>query len=448
MEYSRAYWDERPNQWLVDEHHRRIFPLLKKRYLFSGVDNFYLFDLVADNHVHESAFCYINGTEHEKALVLYNNQYDSVEGWIKNSAPKLEKQGEDKRTETISLAEAMGLTVGGRRYVLYEAFPGNLTYMVPSLKVFDEGGFFHLNGYEAKIMLNIREVEDVDGTYEMLYNTLGDKGIENIEQEILALRLKPVFKAMENLHGASFKKLLESILEGKSSAKIERKLILALAEAYTHLGVAVEQLHPVALKALPSKPREIEPSNVLKEVQRLSELFAKDSKQPYFSQGRVIMDELPSIIAASLFLKPFIHEWSTVTDAMVASDKLLLSRFFGKELEEVGFSGDNARKACHSAALLASAANMVETFTTDTPQKVLATLLTDPALRTYANCNEYQGTTWYKKEAIQETIYLSALSFQILGGIPDTLEYVKTLTEAETMAGYKLNLLLGDAFEL
>ena len=79
MEYSRAYWDERPNQWLVDEHHRRIFPLLKKRYLFSGVDNFHLFDLVADNHVHESAFCYINGTEHEKALVLYNNQYDSVE---------------------------------------------------------------------------------------------------------------------------------------------------------------------------------------------------------------------------------------------------------------------------------------------------------------------------------------------------------------------------------
>ncbi len=448
MEYSRAYWDESPNQWLIDEHYRRIFPLLKKRYLFSDADHFHLFDLVDGNHVHESAFCYINGTDHEKALVLYNNQYESVQGWIKTSAPKLEKQSSDKRTETLSLAEAMGLTVGGRRYVLYEAFPTKLTFMVPSLKVFDEGGYFHLGGYEARVMLNIREVEDVDGTYEMLYNTLGDRGVENIEQEILALRLRPVFKAMENLQSSSFKKLILSIIGGEATAKIERKLILALAEAYTHLGVAVEQLHPVARKALPSLPREINPAEMLKEVQRLTALFSKESTEPYFAQGAVIMDELPTIIAASLFLKPFIHEWSTITDAMVATDKLLLSRFFAKDLEEVGFSGDDARKACHSAALLAASANMVKTFTTDTPQKVLATLLTDQAVRTYANCNEHQGITWYKKEAIQELIYLSALSFQILGDIPDTLEYVTVLTEAEIVAGYKLGLLLGDVLQL
>jgi len=448
MEYSRAYWDEKANPWMIDEHYRRIFPLLKKRYLFSGVDNFNLFDLVDGNHVHESAFCYINGTEHEKALVLYNNQYESVQGWIKNSAPKLEKQGSDKRTETLSLAEALGLTLGGRRYVLYEAFPKKLTHMVPSLKVFDEGGHFHLDGFEARVMLNIREVEDVDGTYEMLYNTLGERGVENIEQEILALRLKPVFKAMENLHSPAFKKLLLSILKGEASAKIERKLILSLAEAYTHLGVVVEQLHPVAYKALPSKPREIKPAEMLKEIQRLTAIFAKDTVEPYFSQGGAIMDELASIIAASLFLKPFIHEWSTVTDAMVASDKLLLSRFFSKDLEEAGFSGEDARKACHGAALLASSANVTKSFEADTPQEVLATLLTDQAVRTYANCNEYQGTTWYKKEAIQEIIYLSALSFQMLGGIPDTLEYVRTLTEAETLAGYKLDLLLGDGLKL
>lgn len=448
MEYRKAYWDERPNQWLLGEHYRRVFPLLKKRYLFSGVDNFQLFDLVDGGYVHESAFCYINGTAHEKALVLYNNQYESVQGWINYSAPKLEKQGNDKRTETISLAEALGLTLGGRRYVLYEAFPGKLTYMIPSLKVFDEGGHFHLNGYEAKVLLNIREVEDVDGTYEMLYNSLGDRGVENIEQEILALRLQPIFKAMENLHSSSFKKLLASLLKGEGTAKIERKLILSLAEAYTHLGVAVEQLHPVAFKALPSKPREIKPAEMLKEIQRLAALFAKDSPEPYFGQGGAIMDELPSIIAASLFLKPFIHEWSGVTDAMVASDRLLLTRFFAEDLQEAGFTGDSARKACHSAALLACSATMIKDFADHSPQKVLSTLLEDQAVRTYANCNEYQGTTWYKKEAIQEIIYLSALSLQMIGGITDTLSYVKTLTEAETMAGYKLNLLLGDVTDV
>lgn len=442
MEYSKAYWDEKPNQWMISEHYRRIFPLLKKRYLFSGVDYFQIFDLVEDGHVHESAFCYINGNEQEKAMVLYNNQYESVQGWLKNSSAKLEKQGNDKRTETVSLAEALGLTVGGRRYVLYEGFPDKLTYMVPSLKVFDEGGHFHLNGFESKVLLNIREVEDVDGTYEMLYNDIGEQGIENLEQEILALRLKPVFKAMENLHGDQFRKLLETMLKGEATAKTERKMILTLAEAYTHLSAVVELLHPAAENALPSKPREISPSEMLAEIQRWTAIFKKDSPEPYFAHGAAIMDELPSIIAATLFLKPFIHPDTTIEDAMVASDKLLLPRFFCKELEDVGFSGESARKACHSSAILAASANMVPDFGAK-PQKILATLLGDKAMMTYANCNEYQGVTWYKKEAIQEIIYLSALSFQVIGGCTSTVEYVTALTRAETESGYKLSLLLG-----
>ena len=92
MEYRRAYWDEMANQHLVNEHYRRIFPLLKRRYLFSDVEHFELFDLVQDGNVHESAFCYVNGTDTERSLVLYNNQYEMVEGTIKHSSPKLIKQ--------------------------------------------------------------------------------------------------------------------------------------------------------------------------------------------------------------------------------------------------------------------------------------------------------------------------------------------------------------------
>ena len=46
MEYQRAYYDEKPNQWLIDQHERRIFPLLRKRYLFANVDNFNIYDCV------------------------------------------------------------------------------------------------------------------------------------------------------------------------------------------------------------------------------------------------------------------------------------------------------------------------------------------------------------------------------------------------------------------
>ena len=65
MEYRRAYWDETANQHLVDEHYRESSsaeaPLPLQR---CGVLE--LFDLVHDGHVHESAFCYVNGTDTER----------------------------------------------------------------------------------------------------------------------------------------------------------------------------------------------------------------------------------------------------------------------------------------------------------------------------------------------------------------------------------------------
>jgi len=440
MEYRKAYWDEKPNQYLIDQHNRRIFGLLKKRYLFSGVDNFELFDLYINGYVHQSAFCYVNGTEQEKALVLYNNQYDMVEGWIKKSEPKLSKSGEERKTTTSSLAESLGLTLGGRRYVLLDCFTDGLTYMIPSLRVFDEGFKVHLYGYETRVYLNIREVEDVDGTYEKLYSIIGDGGIKDIEQEILAIRLGPVFKAMESLHSDGFFKLVHAMLRGESTNQGERKLILSLAEAYTHLSAVVDNLHPEAQKALPAKPKDVNPTMMLSQIQRWSTLFKKEDCR-YFLHGSYIMDELEVVVAASLFLKPFVTANTTIQEAMKASDSLLLNRFFSKELSIAGFNGEAARKTCHAAAILCCASNLVDDSEED-PKRILSILLEDPAMQSYAQINEYQNVNWYTKEAMQEIIYFSALSLHINKGLTKVKQYVKTLTEAETNAAYRLDRLL------
>ncbi|MEA5107803.1 MAG: alpha-amylase family glycosyl hydrolase [Sphaerochaeta associata] len=441
MEYRRAYWDEKPNQYLVDEHYRRIFPLLKRRYLFSGVDYFQLFDLYREGNVQQSAFCYVNGNERERALVFYNNQYESVEGWIKTSCPKLQKIGEEKRSETVSLGEALGLTVGGRRYLIYDSFNEGLTYMRPSLRVYDEGMAVHLRGFETKVLLNIREVEDVDGTYSELYEQIGESGIANLEQEILALRLKPVYKAMESFHSENFFKQIRLILNGEATSKSERKLILTLAEAYAHLAAAVENLHPAAQKSLPSLPKDVSPAQMLSQVQRYSNLFKREENRA-FLHGSRILDEMEAVVAASFFLKPFLGDEATISEAMRASDTLLLSRFFSKELCDAGFTEEAARKACHSAAILASAAFMVDDGMED-PKQILALLLSDSSLAKYAQVNEYQGVTWYTKEAMQEIIYLSALSLAVIKGMGNVSSYIRILMEAEMQSGYKLDQLLG-----
>ena len=87
MEYRKAYWSESPDTYLVERHNRQIFPLLHKRYLFSGVENFLLYDFYTeDGSVDENVFAYSNRAGEERSLVLYHNRYADTRGWIRQSA--------------------------------------------------------------------------------------------------------------------------------------------------------------------------------------------------------------------------------------------------------------------------------------------------------------------------------------------------------------------------
>ncbi len=49
MEYQRSYYNEEPKQWLLERHERETFPLTRKRYLFSEVENFWFYDYVVQD---------------------------------------------------------------------------------------------------------------------------------------------------------------------------------------------------------------------------------------------------------------------------------------------------------------------------------------------------------------------------------------------------------------
>jgi len=86
MEFRRAYWDERADAGLVSRHEREIFPLLHRRYLFAGVENFFLYDVfTADGTVNEDVFAFSNRVDRECGLVVYHNRYAEARGWIRTS---------------------------------------------------------------------------------------------------------------------------------------------------------------------------------------------------------------------------------------------------------------------------------------------------------------------------------------------------------------------------
>lgn len=442
MEYQRAYYDETPNQYLVSEHYRRIFPLLRKRYLFSGVDNFNIYDCYNNGNIEESVYAFTNGTEKEKTLVLVNNRYERSYGYINKSCPKLSKEGDGRSQCTTTIAEALGLTFSSKSYVLLDDFADGLTYIYPSINLFDSGFEVALNGYEARVFWNIREVEDTDGCYEKMYKEFRGKGIKNINTAIKLMRLAPFYKMISELRSKETITIFEDIVEGKSKKKDERVLLLNLAEAYSTLYESFDSLDETTKGIFTAEPIDVNPKPVVKALAKIAKEFSKTGDK-IFASWASADKTLPLTLAVAAILIPFARN-KDIRSVMEIADNLLLDHFLEEYMDDLGLTDQARRILIHEAALLVATVNLYAEMKEQSGTKYLAAVLNDSGAMNLTMCNEYQGEVWYNKERMQKTILLSVLSYAIAfdakSGDADKL--AKTLLEKEIASGYKLGALL------
>jgi len=197
MEYRRPYMDESPDADLVSRHEREIFPLLKRRALFSGSADFRLYDLYDRNGmVNENVFAYSNramlGDRLERALVFYNNAYEGASGWIKVSDPAVPAPAGQKRRD--SLGEALALTCGDDRFVLLRELSSGLWYLRSSKAIYENGFFVALDGYRAQVFIDIREfADDGKGRWARLHHELQGRPVADPEAAILDIYLGDLY---------------------------------------------------------------------------------------------------------------------------------------------------------------------------------------------------------------------------------------------------------------
>jgi hypothetical protein len=181
MEYRRSYRDEEPDGYMVERHERDIFPLMKRRYLFSGSENFRLYDLYCNGSVNESVFAYSNrvktGLGDERALVFYNNSYYETSGWIKVSDPAIPCEGGTRRD---TLSESLLIHGDSRYFTLLREQKSNLWYIRSSKAICESGFFVGLKGYETQVFIDIYEVQDDEkGRWARLNNDLEGRGVSD-----------------------------------------------------------------------------------------------------------------------------------------------------------------------------------------------------------------------------------------------------------------------------
>ena len=229
MEFRRAMWDEQPDGSLISRHGREIFPLLHKRYLFSDVEQFVMYDFyTADGAVCEDVFAHSNRHGDERALVLVHNKFADVRGWIRASVAALSPADGGRALAQTTLSQGLGLTPDEGWFTLFRDLVTGLEYIRNNRELADKGLYVELDAYKRHVFLDFRQVQDDPaGRYAQIAAHLSGRGVPSVEGAMRELVLQPVLKPFrEAIDGA----LLYRLIEARESVLAGDKLDPALLD--------------------------------------------------------------------------------------------------------------------------------------------------------------------------------------------------------------------------
>lgn len=469
MEYQRAYWDERPDQHLVERHEREIFPLLHRRHLFANVDHFLLYDFYTpEGGVNEDVFAYSNGHGHERALVVYHNRFATARGWVRTSAAFMARtgQGDERRLTQRSLGQGLGLERRDDLFCIFRDHISGLEYIRCTSELVDQGLYVELEAYKYHVFLDFRVVQDnAWGEYRTLAGYLGGRGVPSVEEALRELVLQPIHRPLRELISAAmFRRLLavrvlpapirdDELDDLEELADLEGDLELVEAPA-EELRPDTDELD--ALDALDAAPAAGEP-DLIEEVSAKTTAALRAIKQ--FSGGagdevaltHEIIDELQAILHLPLLEQPapaeeapgysaavafltegtpdelsqwgtlfgwtFVHALGKLQAAPGATsqelaeqsrsliDEWMLGRVLQQALREFGLDDATAAQRVAVIKQLTTYQCWFVDVESANPYALVESLLQDREVQQLLGFNRYQGVLWFSREAFERLLW-------------------------------------------
>lgn len=246
MEYKRAYWNELPDEYLIKRHQREIFPLLKRRYLFSGIENFILYEFRDESgRVNDNVFAYSNSYGDERALVIYNNRYEYTRGWIKNSVPYRFKKSLIQK----GLNEGLNLKGDNNIFYIFKEFCSKLEFLYSGKEFFQKGLYVELGAYKYKVFLEIEEIRDnEDRDYEKLARLLNGMPVKDVHKAVEGIRILNLALELKKIIGIDELERISLSEDKQIGKKIIR--LYRCSEVYELKDEAIILLEPQLVKIL------------------------------------------------------------------------------------------------------------------------------------------------------------------------------------------------------
>jgi len=417
MEYRKAYWDEPVDQDLVARHEREIFPLMRRRHLFSGSENFALFDFESEyGHVDENVFAYTNRADGEAALILFNNCYEQTSGRVQRSSAINTGSAEQPHLVQRSLGEALNLDASPGVWYIYRDPIRQQEYLLRGAELAYEGFAVHLNGYEYRVLVDFERVVESEGRWAEVAGMLQGRGTPNVRRALRRLGLEAELATVRQWTQADVLARLEWPLDAAAAEKPETESPAPVADLPPTLADTVSDLASLQRYEVPDDLGK-------RSCQDLTEVFAS-----------LTASRIPQAVFLSQILQLVPGPWTAAVEparelaALDPDDLTLVLEDLHDAL--VAWTGhDFAGHSTVDLAELLAGSNECLPKMAKGGVEWFGQVLDLPSAHKPLGVNRHQDKTYLNREALE--IYLQAMV--ISGLLPDKGADVAGLLDARAL---------------
>ena len=402
MEYRRAYWEEEPDNHLVERHHREIFPLLHKRYLFAGVEHFLLYDFfTGEGVVNENVFAYSNGYGNERILVAYHNKNSTTSGWIKVSAAYSDKRSQKDKHPLIqkNLVEGLSLNTHEKYFVIFRDQATNLEYIRNNRELEDKGLYLELGPYRCHVFYFIRQIHDNEwGHYSLLNEYLNGRGVSSIEEALREMLMQPVYDTFRKLVNADMFRNISDTWKVAGEKKIEvltDKLLDDIEQIIRELLNEIKRYKGATVKI----------EDILKEIRLAHEAiirllsFSLEEDAPW----KMVIEDLKRYLKEDNTRLYVLFGWLSMHvpgKVLGNGEGFSFYRIFAQTLRESGCDEKILQVIINIVKIIMRHQSW---FTTNnTIKSFIESLLQDREVKDFLQINRYKNILWFSKERFEQ----------------------------------------------
>jgi len=363
---------------------------LKKRYLFSEVNQFVLYDFITDySHINENVFAYSNGYGDEKAIVLYNNKFEDTSGLIKFSCAAAAK--ENGKFKNFTISEILGVSGSDNKFVIYRDSCSNLEYIRHSNEIMNDGLKIQLGAFKYYVFIDFRQVVDNEyGHYAQLNSYLNGRGVPDIKTALKETFLQPILNSFREIVNNGFISFVE-----KSQKEKEK-----LDDAYDQYTDKLENLFRETLNFYNTDSKyDTILENSTQFFKNYLSVELKDKKFP-----ALLINNFPSTLSIIGGLTVYslgllIDSDNPSLRSIALYDEMLLSKI----IRETESKDKDPEKTVLLVKAVSTDIYWFDKLIKDA-NKALRFLFSNPAVSSYLKVNRYREILYFDKENFEQLI--------------------------------------------